>query len=103
MQTAPFLDAADLIGSSEGVAVTVFAEPPLLAGGLAGTTTLRCRAIPLAIHRPRIGKEKLTATSALASARRAAHRECDAENEWTTSNSKKTRAKKTTRKKEAEL
>jgi len=36
MVTSPFLHPLHLIGSAEGVAVTVFAEPSPLAGGLAG-------------------------------------------------------------------
>ena len=79
MALAPKLDAANLIGSSKVVAVASLAQPPSLAGGLTGLLASGLGAIALAVSGPRIGKEKLGATTAFASALRAAHREPDLE------------------------
>lgn len=68
MGASPRLDAGDLIGAAEDVAIAVLAEPPTLAGGLAGLTTIRRGAVALAIRGTRIREEELTATKALAAA-----------------------------------
>jgi hypothetical protein len=79
MALAPQLDAPDLVGSAKIVAVTGFAQPPSLAGGLAGLATRGLGTIPLAIVGAWIRKEKLSATTAFTSHLRAAHREPDLE------------------------
>jgi hypothetical protein len=75
MTLTPQLDATDFIGPAKMVSVAMFAEPALLAGGLAGLSASGLGTITLAIQGPRIGDEELRATAAFASAQRAAHRE----------------------------
>ena len=74
MVPPPGLNATDLVGSAEVVAVAVLACPPALTGLLTGVAAGRLRTMALLIDRPGIGSEELTATAALASDRRAAHR-----------------------------
>jgi len=74
MTLAPQLDTADFVSAAEMVAVAIFAEPALLAGGLAGLSASGLGTVALAIQGPRIGNEKLIATAAFASGQRAAHR-----------------------------
>jgi hypothetical protein len=81
MALAPALNAADLIGAAEIVAITVLAQPPPLAGGLTGLATCGLGTIFLAVLSAWIGKEKLSAAAAFASGQSAAHREPIAENE----------------------
>ena len=73
MGPSPLLDACDLIGSAEGVAVAVLAEPAALAGGLAGLAAVRLGAVALAVCGARIREEELTATKALAATWPTAH------------------------------
>jgi len=75
MTLAPEFDAEDLVGSAEVVSVAGFAQPSLLAGGLAGLLTSGLGTIVLAALVTRIGNEKLGATAAFASGLLAAHRE----------------------------
>jgi hypothetical protein len=79
MALAPKLDAANLIGSSKVIAVASLAQPPSLAGGLAGLLASGLGAIALTVCGPWIGEKELRATTAFASALRAAHREPDLE------------------------
>lgn len=73
MVLAPQLNAADLGGSPEVIAIAVFAQPPALTGGLAGLAASRIRTVTLAILGPRIGNEKLAATAAFASSLSTVH------------------------------
>lgn len=75
MPLAPLPDAGDLVGASEVVAVPIFAEPPLLAGGLARPPAAWLGTVTLAILCPSIRKEEPVATTAFTSSRRAAHYE----------------------------
>jgi hypothetical protein len=75
MALAPKFDAEDLVGSAEVVAVAGLAQPPPLAGGLAGQPTSGLGTIVLAGFVAWIGNEKLGATAAFASGLLAAHRE----------------------------
>jgi hypothetical protein len=78
MVAPPLLDTPDLVGPAEGVTVAVFAQPPPLTGSLAGVPTIGVGTVLLAIDGSRIGNEEFIAATALASARRMAHRERDA-------------------------
>jgi hypothetical protein len=73
MALAPLPDAGDLVGASEVIAVPIFAEPPLLAGGLARLPAAWFGTVALAILSPSIRKEEPIATTAFTSSRRAAH------------------------------
>src|SRR2546427_12442833 len=75
MALAPRQDAADFIRSAEVVAIPVLAEPPSLAGCLAGLPTPGLGTIPLPILSAPIGDEELRATTAFASGLREGHRE----------------------------
>src|SRR2546422_7835761 len=74
MALAPQLDAADLLSSAEVIAVAVLAQPSALAGCLTGMSANELGTVALAIFGPRIGKEKLGATTAFTSGLQAAHR-----------------------------
>ena len=74
MVFAPQLDAADLVGSAEVVAITVLAQPSTLAGALTGFAASCAGTVVLAILGPRIGNEELGATAAFASGLSTAHR-----------------------------
>jgi hypothetical protein len=97
MVAAPLLDAPDLVGAPEGVAVAVLAEPATLAGGLAGLAAIGAGTIALALGGAPVGKEEDVAAAALASARRTAHRGADAGNSGEGRKPKKRGAKKTER------
>ena len=73
MVLAPQLNAANLGGSPEVIAVAVLAQPPALTGGLADLAASRIRTVTLAILSPRVGNEKLAATAAFASSLSTAH------------------------------
>jgi hypothetical protein len=75
MAFAPDLDTANFVRSAEVVAVAILAEPPSMAGCLAGLSARGLGTVALAIFGPGIGNEKLGATTAFASGLRAAHRE----------------------------
>ena len=95
MGSPPLLHASDFLGAAEGVAVAVLAQPAALAGGLAGTPAIRLGTVLLPIGGAPVGQEQPTATKALASAWRAAHRERDARNRRAERKPKKTPPKKT--------
>jgi hypothetical protein len=79
MTLAPQLNAADLLGSAEVVAIAILAQPLALAGCLTGLPAGEVKTVALAIFGPWIGKEKRAATTAFASGFRAAHGEPDFE------------------------
>ena len=56
------------------ITVAVLAQPSALAGYLTGLSASGLGTVALAIFGPRIGNEKLGATTAFASGLRAAHR-----------------------------
>jgi len=68
------LDATDLVGATEVVAVAILVRPPLLAGSLTGLPTGRLGTVALTIFGPRIGGEERLAASAFAPGSWAAHR-----------------------------
>jgi len=74
MAPAPELNAPDLLGSAEVVAVASLAQPPPLTGCVTGPPTSGLGTIVLASLVTRIGDEKLGATAAFASDLVAAHR-----------------------------
>src|SRR5438128_2295095 len=73
MTLAPELDAADLVGSPEVVAIAGLAQPAPLTGCLAGLSTRGVRTIVLAALVTRIRNEQLGARPAFASGLLAAH------------------------------
>lgn len=73
MALAQTLNTGDLVGSSEVVAVAIFAKPPLLAGHLAHLSARGHWAVMLAIFSPGIRNEELAANTVFTSSRRAAH------------------------------
>src|SRR5688572_5976726 len=75
MTLAPELDAQQLVGTAEVVAVAGLAQPAPLTGGFAGLPTRGLGTVVLAGLVTRIGEEKLGATAAFASGLLAAHRE----------------------------
>src|SRR5436309_2185143 len=89
MTLAPELDAADLVGSAEVVAVAGFAQPPPLTGGLTGLSTRGGRTIVLAGLIARIRNEQLGARLAFASGLLAAHCELSSKERSGEENEKK--------------
>src|SRR6059036_1587472 len=79
MALAPQLHAPDLVSSAEVVTVAVLAQPPSLAGRLAGLAKGGRGTVALAVLSAAIGNEKLGATATFASGLRAAHRGPDLE------------------------
>jgi len=73
MALAPLPDAGDLVGASEVIAVPIFAEPPLLAGGFTRLPAAGFGTVALTILRSLIRKEEPVASTAFTSSRGAAH------------------------------
>ena len=92
---SPLLDAADLIGTAEDVAVAVLAKAAALAGGLAGATAIRRGAVALAVSGARVRDEEATATKAFAATRPTAHWEPEGRGEAEGRKPKKRPRKKT--------
>ena len=65
MGLSPLAHALDIIGATEVVAVSRFAQPAAVAIGLAGGATLRLFAEPLVPPVPSAGIEQLPAMQAL--------------------------------------
>ena len=74
MGLAPLSNAFGVLRVTEVVAVGGFAQPPVLAGQLAGVPATGLVAVTLAISVTVIGEEKVAATAALTSLRPQAHR-----------------------------
>jgi hypothetical protein len=73
MELSPSLHVLHGARSAEVIAIAVFAQPPALAGDLAGLMAFRGRTIPLPVGSSRIRKKKPAAMAAFTPGLRAAH------------------------------
>ena len=73
MELAPSLHSLHGAGSTEVIAIPIFAQPAPLAGMLAGVLATRVRTVSLTIDSPRVRKKKPAAMAALTPRARTAH------------------------------
>jgi len=73
MGLAPLPHSLGVLGAAEVITVGGLAQPPALAGTLAGLAALRLGTVNLVMSFPVIGKKELLATTALATRELATH------------------------------